>query len=282
MIKRWCAYNYLWVMRLLATSMLLLIPIFRYFDPPMLVVFLIILLAVYFIISFPRTLPRRLIQQDLKTLDNDCDPYPLLEDTKLLLHSKHNPYLATNKTQSEAGYVGSPHHFYQSLTIDLCLALYYLGQVEEAIEKLLALGVERSPYCSLATKASYFQLLSVCYLNTGNIETSQAMHDQFLSVFHRLSPKEQDFYHYALQTHEIFSFIQVHEHEKANALLQTLCQRPLSMRTQIELALSQATVYICQKQPQAAKEQLDFILRHGNKLQLLINRAKQLLAKCEE
>lgn len=282
MIKRWCAYNYLWVMRLLAASMLLLIPIFRYFDPPMLVVFLIILSAVYFIISFPRTLPKRLILKDRKILDNDCDPYPLLKDTEALLPNKRDLSLAIPQHQSENRYIGSPNLYSLSLTLDHCVALHDLDQSDKAIEKLLAINVADSAFIPLMAKASYFQSLSVYYLKMDNLPAFQQMKEQFLNLISRLSPKEQLLYEKVVQSYELASLIHAQDYEAANILLQKRGQQQQTNREKVYHALSQARIYLYLNKKQAAKEQLNYVLQHGNQLLCAVNQAAQLIKEYDE
>ena len=199
-----------------------------------------------------------LLKPTLRQLMQECDPYPMLEETREQLH-----------------YPG-PRHFVIARKMNYALALQYTGQYDEAYEIISGIPIESLPASQAALKVTYYNNLMSFYMGKDCFAEAEAAYENMLRSYNAIKNNTQKAamcpmvegkkaaLHFCRQ-----------EYELALALSESDQQDPL---TQVGYGFFRAKIYLAMGDMENAETELEYVVRHGNRLHY-VTEAKALLKK---
>ena len=191
-------------------------------------------------------------------LNNNCDPYPLLETACAQLQ----------KVKSKS--------YRQVLLINKMTALRELGEYAESKEILESVNIDQYTGTLPVTKIIYYNNLVDILMLTGNTETALIWHKKLLRMAadFKGSKKNKTLIDDTLKMTGIEISISLGKLDEAESFLTSLA--PVSNRQIVEKTYLLAMIYIKQGRPIEAKEFLQYVINNGNKL-YIVEHAKILL-----
>ena len=197
-----------------------------------------------------------------KALNDECDPYPLEKEINdQLSYVKSKPCRV-------------------SLAINMAAVLHAMGRYEESANLLEETDIDNCRSLTPAFKFLYYNNLFCAYCNTGRTQELAFLLQKAQQILANLKAKEK--IKKSLQETLQINFAEIHiikrEYELAEALLEAVDSENACMRQKAGIHLSKAQILIETDRPQEARQHLDFVLEHGNKL-YIVERAKEYLEK---
>ncbi len=195
----------------------------------------------------------------VKKLNDECDPFPLLETSDKILARTKN----TNEIISAR--------------INRCVAILNMGEYEKYLEDMLDIAIESHLGILPQTKFVYYNNLSTAYIALGDTEKARIWLEksgEFLPVIKNKKILESCKDSYRFTTSELL--ILEGKPEEASELLKTVENN--SRARSVHLALASAKVNILYGNTERAKSDLEYVIATGNKL-YAVTEAKELLGK---
>lgn len=216
---------------------------------------LIAIVAANYVVSL---CPNQLLIRAVKILDEQCDPYPLLEELRFLM-----PY-------AQSGI------YRQVLLINESMAFGYIGETGRALALLQSINIDQYPGMPIMMKCVYYNNLALYHLYHGDFEKADIWQQKAAEIYRGLKknkktqPLEQ-----AIRTTaaEIACFKK--DYDGARAIFGTVADT--SMRSAVDNALLLARIDIGQTRYDEARQKLLFVMERGNRL-VNVKIAEELLA----
>lgn len=235
---------------------------FLLLDAPIWIIVLIDLLLLLVNYVHTSTCSLRLVQKTIPAFDNGCDPFPLLQETELLLSY-------TNRKPEE-----------QTLILNHCAALCYIGEYQKVYDALCALHIDRYAGTLPAVKCAYYNnLMDVCTI-LGKYEQADFCFDKLMQLYADLKNKKQKkLLEPVVCFANALNCFRKMEYARTIEILNGI--KAANLRMEVSGALLCARAYLVTNDVERAKEKLRFVIARGNKLFSVVE-ARKLLENCTE
>lgn len=200
----------------------------------------------------------RYLRKALEAMKNDCDPYPLLQET-----------------QEQLTYPG-PKSGRQIMEINYALALREVGEYDKAQALMESISIDKHATIPAVKLVYYNNRMDICAL-TGRYAEAVVWYEKTAQIFQDLRPGKQkeQLRHAVEQNLALFHYCK----GEFDLTLQVLRQaKPQNMNERIENAMMFARTYLAMGETEKAKKPLRFVAENGNKL-YFATEAKELLTR---
>ncbi len=221
--------------------------------PPLLILFLNLLLVVVAYL-YSQGCYAQIVNKAIKTLNEQCDPYPLLEETATFLSHSNKEY----------------HR--QMLTINHCAALIEIGQFQKAYQLMSAINIDQCKEMVPLYKAVYYQNLFTICDELGQEEAAKIWLSKGNQLYSSIKPSAAK---KKLEVNIVLN--NVHYNKEYDQALESLQALPIPhLLAGVGIAMESARIYLAKGDLPKAKEALCFVVEKGNKLHI-VEEAKTLL-----
>lgn len=205
------------------------------------------------------TMPERLMREPLDILEQQCDPYPFLEEME-----RQMPLIQDN-------FQG------QLTTINYAMALAQTGQNEKALEVLESINIDRFPTASPFAKFVYCNNLCDVMMRMERFNEADIWYRKARDIYQDLpNNKLKQRFDRTAQMNEIEALYREQEYPTALRKLSRIpCQ---TQRALMDAALLAARCNLGLAEYDKAREKLQYVIDHGNRL-ACVDGAKNLLEK---
>ena len=215
-------------------------------------------LAVWFTVSrFIASAPGKLLQEPLRILDQQCDPYPLLQEAQRQM------------SRSDA----TARHQLTALTY--ALALHMVGETRKCADTLEKINIDRYPGTMPYTKFIYYNNLSDVLFALDRTEEAQIWHRKAMQIYNDLpenKAKQQ-----LSETVQLSEAEALYRSGSADEALRKAARVKLTSSLNVmDAAVLAAKCHIALEEPEKAREKLIYVAERGNKLHIA-QEAKALL-----
>ena len=231
--------------------------LFMMIKPPLWLCILLELLLIFFCHSYVQNAHNLILKKSIKTLNEHCDPYPLLQDTSTFLSYKNGEFQR------------------QVLVINHCAALMEIGEYNKAYELMKALNIDQCNGMVPVHKAVYYTNLSTICFDLKLWEEEAIWFQKANQLYDSLKPsKAKQNAQTAITLGRARHLLMEKQYEQAMALTTGL---PVThLRDGIGIAFLQGMIYAAQGNTEKAKESLGFVAQYGYRL-AAVKEAKKLL-----
>lgn len=248
-----------------ASKILLIIPItvFCFFalDPSVYsfgIRFLIIFSLLSSALMFVNTMPDKLMRRPLAQLEQNCDPYPFLEELEI--------QIATPQENFQG----------QMILINYAMALVHTGQNEKALEILEGIEIDRYPSASPFAKFIYYNNLCDVMTRLGRYPEANIWYERACQIYRNL-PNNR-FKQRLERTVEMNEIENLYRDEDYAYALRRLAKIPCpTQRSLMDAALLAAKCNLGLGETEKAREKLLYVIDNGNRLHC-VTVARELLA----
>lgn len=201
--------------------------------------------------------PIKLMEEPTAICEQQCDPYPLLEEMKSMMARKQN----------------GPQQ--QLMEINYAMALRMVGENYKCAEILENTHIDRYPGTSPYTKFIYYNNLADVFFCLERTLEAQIWHRKALQIYDDLPEgKLKQQITQAAQLSEAQALYYEKDYDSAlRKAAKINCQ---SRRHLLDTALLAAKCHIALEEPEKAREKLQYIIDNGNKLHI-VEESKELL-----
>ena len=224
-------------------------------------IYLLDLLIWFFVGRFIALAPAKLLEDPLRIMDQECDPHPFLEEcTRQLERSKPSPQQ-------------------QLAQINRATALRMLGENFQVLEILENLNIARFPSTTPFIKYVYYNnLVDVLFELDRDVE-AHIWHKKAMQLYQDLPvPQAEKFYGQSMNLTKALALYHQGEFEDALKIVTWMkCETP---RHLMDAALLAARCHIALEEPEKAREKLQYVVDHGNKLHI-VQEAKEIIEKLD-
>lgn len=220
-------------------------------------VYLVDLLIWFIATRFISTASGKLLLEPLEILNQQCDPYPFLEETERQLgHRESGPQQQLNE-------------------INYATALRMVGQNQRVVEILEKINIDRYPGTTPYIKFIYYNNLADALFALDRTTEALIWHRKAVQIFDDLPEnKVKQQYAPTMQLSQAEAMYYQQDYDKALRKVAWInCQ---SRRTLLDAALLAAKCHIALEEPEKAREKLRYVADNGNKLHI-VEEAKTLL-----
>lgn len=202
----------------------------------------------------------KILKKAIKSLDDECDPYPLLDAAnELLLNSK------LKKTYKEV------------FLINKAFALREIGEVDRCFEILYNLNIDQYPSMPIH-KLIYYINLSDTYMKLNKIVEAELLLNKAHQILRdaKLGKQKRVYFERICRfNHFQIDFVKG-KYDGLEEFLLANSKEALSKRFLVSNNLATAELYIKENKSGQAKEHLQFVIENGNKLHN-VEKAKNLI-----
>lgn len=204
------------------------------------------------------TMPERLMKEPLDILENQCDPYPFLQEL-----------------ERQMGHIQDNFQG-QLTTINYAMALVQTGRNEKALETLENLNIDRFPTASPFAKFIYYNNLCDVMTRLERFSEADIWHRKAQAIYQDLpNNKLKQKLDRTVQMNEIEALYREQEYTIALRKLSRIpCQ---TQRALMDAALLAARCNLGLEEYDKAREKLQYVIDHGNRL-ACAEQAKRLIA----
>ena len=213
-------------------------------------VYLIDLLIWFVVGRFIALAPAKLLEEPLRIMDRDCDPHPFLEEcTRQLERSK-------------------PDSQQQLALINRATALRMLGENQQVLQILENLNIDRFPSTTPFIKYVYYNNLADVLFEFDRDVEALIWHKKAMQIYQDLpAPQAEKFYSQSMNLTKALVLYRQGEFEDALKIVAWMkCETP---RHLLDAALLAAKCHIALEEPEKAREKLQYVIDHGNKLHIV-------------
>lgn len=205
------------------------------------------------------TMPDKLLREPLETLEQQCDPYPFLEE------------MERQMSLVQENFQG------QLTSINYAMALVQTGQNEKALETLESINIDRFPTASPFAKFVYYNNLCDVMMRMERFAEADIWYRKAQSIFQDLpNNKLKQRMDRTAQMNEIEA---LYRDQAYTTALRKLSRIPCNtQRSLMEAALLAARCNMGLEEYDKAREKLQYVIDHGNRL-ACVDEAKRLLEK---
>jgi tetratricopeptide (TPR) repeat protein len=206
--------------------------------------------------------PAKLLQEPLEIMNQQCDPYPFLEETKVQLSRRLNgPQQQVNE-------------------INYATALRATGETYNAAEILESINIDRYPGTTPYIKFVYYNNLADVLFALERTTEGLIWHKKALMIYQDLP--QNKFKQQYVHTFEMCEAEGLYyQQEYSHALRKLAWIKCDSSRTLLDAALLAAKCHLELDEYDKAKEKLQYVIDHGNRLHI-VTEAQQLLETIPE
>lgn len=230
-----------------------------YLGVPKVLAFVLMAIGLFSCTISISTAPMKLLKRPLEILQQQCDPYPFLEEAK-----------------AQLGYGGSNADL-QVRQINYAMALRQIGQYEQAENLLRSINIDQHPGLLPIIKVVYYNnLMDMCALR-GKYQEVRIWYEKTVQIFSGIKEGKQKA--------QLANTVAANRAEYCfaggaydEALRIREENRPENLLQQIETAMFCARVYLLQGKREQAAEALRFVEQFGNKV-YAVQEARQMLAE---
>ncbi len=259
---RWCAKHCRLVMFLWTVPVCTVFDaVFIYLQFPAWVIVLFSLFMIFCGWGFANSFARQLLLRAEKAINEQCDPYPLL-----------------NEVEDQLTYARS-QEYRQILLIDFCSALDEIGDYQQALDCMESINIDQYPGTLAPIKIIYYLNLSDLYLCFGSLDKSEIWRNKALQMLNALKSEKhkQDILPILIQLDAQIAYCKKN-FDQSIPLLNQLPEK--NLRQSVAKALWYARNYLAQNRVQEAIPKLRYVIANGNRL-ADVTIAKDLLSSVE-
>lgn len=213
-------------------------------------VYLIDLLIWFVVGRFIALAPAKLLEEPLRIMDQDCDPNPFLDEcTRQLACSK-------------------PSAQQQLALINRATALRMLGENQQVLQILDNLNIDRFPSTTPFVKYVYYNNLADVLFEFDRDMEALIWHKKAMQIYQDLpAPQAAKFYGQSkILTEALVLYRQGNYEEALKQVTWMKCDAP---RHLMDAAMLAAKCHIALEEPEKAREKLQYVIDHGNKLHIV-------------
>lgn len=220
---------------------------------------LFVAVAVYIFSVYITTADQRLLKKPLETLKNQCDPYPLLEESNV---QREYPGNGPQKQMRDINYA---------------MALRNAGDYELAYGLLSMTNIDKHAGMLPLWKMIYYNnLMDLCAL-MGKHQEAVIWYDKLLMMFHDMKPgKQKEQLRGVVEDNRALYYFCRGEYSQTMEVLRQA--KPKNLSERVENAMMYGRTYLAMGETEKAVKPLRFVAENGNKL-YFATEAKELLAK---
>lgn len=221
------------------------------------VVVLIDLLVIFFVCAWVDGSSGKLMQRPLKALSDECDPYPLLQETA---------------EQLTYGFSGVTE---QTIRINHCLALREIGQYQQSWELLSAINIDRE--LGLLPQVKFVYYCNLCDVLTlmGRYPEAEVWYQKAIQIYQDMSEnKMKQALREAVEGMAADAWYRRGDYAQARACISA--RQPEKLNNRVDQALLYARCSIALGEPDVARQALEFVIAYGNRL-YAVTEARYLL-----
>lgn len=194
--------------------------------------------------------PAKLMQEPIEITDQQCDPYPLLEEMERQMARKEK----------------GPQR--QLTELNYAMALRMVGEDQRAATILEHINIDRFPSMSPYTKFIYYNNLSDALFALKRNGEANIWHRKAMQIYNDLpenTMKQQLTVACQLSEAEVL----YHEENYDDALRKAAWIKCQSKRQLLDTALLAAKCHIALEEPEKAREKLQYVIDQGNRLHIV-------------
>jgi len=255
---RWCAKNSRMIIYLGGIiSTTILYQLVSDLDLPIWFYIFFALCMAFILYCFMNYFKTSLLSKAARSLNEQCDPYPFLNETEDQLSYNHSKIYET------------------VLLIDKCAALANLGEYQKVREILESINIDKYAGTLSLTKFCYYNNLADVYIHFGEIEKAEVWHNKSKQIFDDIKPeKSKSIYLSVLQNNAAEIAYEKKDYDKAQELINSSVVT--NFRDSVYKALMIAKIYLAKGEKELAKRKLQYVVENGNKL-YCVQIAKKML-----
>lgn len=229
------------------------------FDASIWVLILVNLILAFIIYAYVEYSPDPIMRKALKELNDNCNPYPLLEETEKLLSYKNSEMLQ------------------QIILINHAVALRSIGEYRRNLETLQTLNIDKVPGMQPIHKVVYYNnLMDACGL-LEKYEEADVWYSKMMLIYADITNQKQlESLESAMQSAKAFHHYCQKEYDKALQIMNE--KKDINRNNAIDNAMLYAKIAIAMGDIDTAKNKLQFVIENGNRL-YAVTEAKERLAE---
>lgn len=226
---------------------------------PFIVRYLVVFFSLFFGFLFVNTVPERLMREPLEILEQECDPYPFLEEMERQLP------LCRDNLQG------------QLTKINYAMALSQTGQLEKTLQILRQINIDRFPATSPVVKFIYYNNLCDALTRLSRFEEADIWYRKAKQIYEDLpNNKLKQKMDYTVQMNENEALYREGDYASALRSLSRLTCK--TQRAVMDAALLAARCNLKLEEYGKAREKLQYVITNGNRLHA-VEVAEQLLSE---
>ncbi len=224
-------------------------------------VFIVNLILAFVLYANIEYSPEPIMRKAFVELNENCNPYPLLEETEKLLTYKNSQML------------------HQIILINHAVALRSIGEYQRNIETLQTMNIDKVPGMLPMNKVVYYNnLMDACAL-LGKYDEAKVWYSKMLLIYADVTKQKQlKRLEHAVLCAKVFQLYCNKDYEKALSLLEEV--KAENRKEEVESALLYAKIAIAMGNAEAARVKLQFVIENGNRL-YAVTEARQMLEQME-
>ena len=193
----------------------------------------------------------------LDTLNNKCDPYPLLSETEKLLTYKNTENMK------------------RTILINYAVALRDVGEYQRVYDLLKSVNIDKEPL--VLNKCAYYNnLFDICTV-LGKDEEARIWFEKYMQVYNDMKGKRaKEMLSSSVTAAKAMDAYMRGDYITAVNLINS--NVPKNLRGRVESAMDYARACIALGESERAAEALSFIIQNGNKL-YCVNEAAAMLRR---
>ena len=227
----------------------------KFFSP--LIRYVIVFFMLFYGFLFVNTAPEKLIREPVMIWEQQCDPYPFLEELERQLP------LCKENLQGQLTH------------INYAMILGQVGQYEKALAEMQRINIDRFPATAPVVKYIYYNNLCDTLTKLERFDEAEIWYRKACQIYEDLpSNKLKQKLSYNVQMNEIEEMYREKDFSGALRKLSWLsCE---TQRSVMDAALLAARCNLALEEQEKAKEKLQYVIDHGNRL-YCVDIAKELL-----
>lgn len=228
-------------------------------NAPMWLMFIINLVLAFIIYAYVEYSPDPIMRTALKALNDECNPYPLYEETAKLLTYKNSIVVQ------------------QIILMNHAVALRSMGEYQRNLALLKELNIDKAAGMPPVNKVVYYNNLMDAYGLLEQYTDAKIWYHKMLQIYGDIkNPKQLEQLQRAVTCANIFYAYCDKNYEKA---LELLNEMPFTdMKSSIDHAMLYAKTALAMGDTKTAKAKLEYIVRNGNKL-YAVKEAQEMLCQ---
>lgn len=211
------------------------------------IIFAVVIVLAFFIGTAVESCAQYLVKEPLRILDEQCDPYPFLEETQKLLTYKNSKVTR------------------QALLINYAVALRDTGDYHQTLAVLNGIHIDQFSGTIPPVKIVYYHNLADILTVLNRYDEAEIWYKMALEIFEDMPDnKFKRELSNAMESAKADHCFRIGDYRGAIELVGKATAQ--NLRKQISHALLLARCHVALDESQAAREELAFVIQHGNKL----------------
>ena len=194
----------------------------------------------------------------LKILNEQCDPYPFLEETLVQLSYRNSPQMEL------------------ALKINHALALRQCGEYQRSWEILHTIHIDKSAAFSPMMKAVYYNNLTDILTCMGRYDEAEIWYRKTVQIINDLPKRAGAQLYHARDLAIAEHFYRIGEYQPA--LERHSALEVKNALSAVEAAMFRARCAVALNDREMARKELEYVIAHGNRL-YFVTEAREMLEK---